>query len=66
VGVIPSYRIYDWSAHVDLWHDYQLQIGVDNVMNARYFTLRAVEYPGPGIIPSAGPTAYATIRATVR
>jgi Fe(3+) dicitrate transport protein len=58
VGIIPAYRVYDWSAHVELGPRYQLHFGVDNLLNAYYFTFRAAEYPGPGIIPANGRTAY--------
>ena len=64
VGVIPAYRVYDWSAHVDIGPRYQLHFGVDNLLNAYYFTFRTGEYPGPGIIPANGRTAY--LGATVR
>jgi Fe(3+) dicitrate transport protein len=64
VGVIPAYRVYDWSAHLELGSRYQLHFGIDNLLNAYYFTFRAVEYPGPGIIPANGRTAY--LGATVR
>jgi Fe(3+) dicitrate transport protein len=63
VGVIPAYRVYDWNARLRLTPRIDFVLGVDNVTNARYFTLRAVEYPGPGIIPGNGRTAYATFQA---
>ena len=33
---------------------------------SHYFTLRAIEYPGPGIIPANGRTAYAGMRVVVQ
>jgi len=31
---------------------YTLESGVNNILDASYFTRRATGYPGPGIIPS--------------
>jgi Fe(3+) dicitrate transport protein len=66
VGVIPSYQVLDWSARARLTSRIDFQFGVDNLTNTRYFTLRTGEYPGPGIIPGNGRTAYATFQATLR
>ena len=38
-------------------------VGVNNLADARYFTRRTDEYPGPGIIPSLGRGFYATLAA---
>ena len=57
VGVIPSYTVMDWSATAKL-KNYHIKFGVNNLADAKYFTLRTVEYPGPGIIPSIGRTFY--------
>jgi Fe(3+) dicitrate transport protein len=65
VGVIPSYQVVDWSARVQLGPRYRLDLGVDNLTNARYFTLRTNEYPGPGIIPANGRTAFLGVSATL-
>jgi Fe(3+) dicitrate transport protein len=64
VGVIPAYRVYDWGAQLNVGSRTQLRFGIDNLFNAYYFTFRAVEYPGPGIIPAQGRTAY--LGASVR
>jgi Fe(3+) dicitrate transport protein len=55
-GIIPAYDVLDFSA------DYQykrlkISVGVNNVLNAIYFTRRAEGYPGPGIIVS-DPRSY--------
>ncbi len=63
VGVIPAYRVWDWAGHLDVGSRYQIQFGIDNLLNAYYFTFRAIEYPGPGIIPANGRTAYAGVVA---
>jgi Fe(3+) dicitrate transport protein len=62
VGILPSYQVIDFSASYKV-KNYQFRFGVNNLANERYFTLRTSEYPGPGIIPSAGRTFYAGIAA---
>jgi len=42
---------------------YNLQAGMNNIGDKKYFTLRADEYPGPGIIPSIGRSFYIGISA---
>jgi Fe(3+) dicitrate transport protein len=61
-GLIPSYTVLDWSS---TWHikNYHLKLGVNNLADQRYFTKRTDEYPGPGIIPSIGRSAYISIGA---
>jgi Fe(3+) dicitrate transport protein len=36
---------------------------MNNIADKKYFTLRADEYPGPGIIPSIGRSFYVGISA---
>ncbi len=57
VGVIPAYTVMDWSATAKI-KNYNIKFGVNNLTDARYFTFRTSEYPGPGIIPSIGRTIY--------
>ncbi len=57
-GIIPAFSVADWSSTVKV-KQCKFKFGVNNLFDARYFTFRAVEYPGPGIIPSAGRTIYA-------
>ncbi len=61
-GLIPGYSVLDWSS---TWHikNYNLKIGMNNLTDTRYFTKRTDEYPGPGIIPSIGRSAYISIGA---
>ena len=58
VGIIPSYRVIDISACYKI-SKYEFRLGVNNLTNAKYFTMRTDEYPGPGIIPSIGRMVYA-------
>ena len=62
-GVIPSYTVFDYSAQLALGGGYRLTFGVNNLANARYFTKRTGEYPGPGILPGAARSVYAGIGA---
>ncbi len=57
VGIIPAYRVMDWSSTLKI-KNYHIKFGINNVADARYFTLRTVEYPGPGIIPAMGRSFY--------
>lgn len=63
-GKIPSYQLIDVSSSYKIHQVYQIKLGVNNLMNANYFTLRTTEYPGPGIIPSLGRMIYCGISAT--
>ena len=56
-GYIPAYTVLDFSMtyHVN---NYSVNGGVNNILNASYFTRRTDEYPGPGIIPAVGRSLY--------
>jgi Fe(3+) dicitrate transport protein len=60
VGLIPAYQVMDWSATIH-YKRYNLKFGMNNLSDAKYFTLRTDEYPGPGIIPSPGKSFYVGI-----
>ena len=60
VGLIPSYSVIDLSAAYKI-SDYEFRVGVNNLTDKKYFTMRTDEYPGPGIIPSIGRMIYAGI-----
>ena len=63
VGLIPAYTVLDLSATLNLPRGWRIQGGVNNLADRRYFTRRTDEYPGPGILPSAGRSLYVTLRA---
>ncbi len=63
VGIIPSYVVMDVSASYKFLKRFNVKAGINNLANASYFTLRTSEYPGPGIIPSAGRSFYVGIGA---
>jgi Fe(3+) dicitrate transport protein len=60
-GAIPSYGILDFSASYT-YKKWRLESGINNLLNAQYFTRRATGYPGPGIIPAEPITFYTTLR----
>ncbi|HAA15839.1 MAG TPA: iron dicitrate transporter, partial [Cytophagales bacterium] len=51
-GVIPAYQVVDLSASYQFTNTVALEGSVNNLLDAFYFTRRAVAYPGPGIIPA--------------
>jgi Fe(3+) dicitrate transport protein len=61
VGVVPAYRILDWSGKYRVGSRATLSVGVNNIANVSYFTMRTSEYPGPGIIPGTGRSVYASV-----
>jgi len=63
-GLIPAYTVMDWASTFKIKR-YNIKLGVNNLANEKYFTLRAVEYPGPGIIPSMARSFYVGIGANL-
>jgi Fe(3+) dicitrate transport protein len=61
-GYIPAYTVFDASLTYRL-NKLSLKAGMNNIADKQYFTLRADEYPGPGIIPSIGRNFYVGISA---
>lgn len=62
IGEIPAYFVVDLSARYSFKHGFQLELGVNNLLNNQYYTRRATAYPGPGILPSDGITIYGTLQ----
>lgn len=60
-GLIPTYQVMDASCSYK-WQHWGLQVGVNNLLDAQYFTRRATGYPGPGIIPAEGRRFYMTLK----
>jgi Fe(3+) dicitrate transport protein len=54
IGLIPGYTVVDWSIEVEFPHHFLTSFGINNIGNVHYFTDRAIEYPGPGILPAQG------------
>lgn len=63
-GVIPAYTVVD--AVIGYSFDrYRFDVGINNILDARYFTRRADGYPGPGIMPAEPRTVNASISVTL-
>ncbi len=63
-GLVPAYSVVDASvAYKHQW--FGLRASVNNLLDARYFTRRAVSYPGPGIIPSEPLTVVLSLSVDV-
>ena len=60
-GLVPAYTVVDWSSRLRLGPTVGLSLGINNLANARYFTKRTNEYPGPGILPGIGRSVYVTL-----
>ena len=63
VGKIPAYTIMDASITCGFMKNYNIKAGVNNLANVNYFTRRAGGYPGPGLMPGNGRTAFFSIGA---
>lgn len=57
IGAIPAYGVVDLSAQYD-WKSWRLEAGLNNLLNEKYFTRRAIGYPGPGIMPASPRSFY--------
>ena len=64
VGIIPAYSIMDLSIQYQ-YKKFQIESGINNLTNEKYFTRRAVGYPGPGIIPSMPRNFYLCMQIKV-
>jgi Fe(3+) dicitrate transport protein len=58
IGYVPSYHVWDASIEWHFGNHYRLSGGLNNIADARYYTRRINMYPGPGILPADGRTAY--------
>jgi Fe(3+) dicitrate transport protein len=65
VGLVPAYTVFDWSARLRVANRWSVDGGVNNLANARYFTKRTGEYPGPGILPGLSRSFYVDLRTTL-
>lgn len=66
IGEIPAYFVMDFSARYQFKKYFQLEAGVNNLLNNQYYTRRATAYPGPGILPSDGITIYGTLQFQIQ
>ena len=64
IGEIPSYNVLDFSAAYK-FKKFKLELGMNNMLNNKYFTRRATGYPGPGIIPAPHLNIYSTLEIRI-
>lgn len=62
-GILKAFQVLDASATVQLFSNYQLKLGINNVLNEHYATRRANGYPGPGLLPGMARSFYAGFSA---
>jgi Fe(3+) dicitrate transport protein len=53
-GLIPAYRIWDFTTSYTFTKNWSLTCGINNLTNQKYFTRRSGGYPGPGILAADG------------
>lgn len=62
-GLLDGYRVFDFSGAYRFYQNYNVKVGVNNLMNKMYATRRAGGYPGPGILPGEGRTFFISLGA---
>ena len=62
IGQVPAYTVIDLSSKYQINKQFQVELGINNLTNQSYYTRRATAYPGPGILPSDGISAYFTLQ----
>jgi Fe(3+) dicitrate transport protein len=55
-GYIPEQEVMDLTMNYGILQNYNLTVGINNLLDNRYFTRRASAYPGPGLIGADGRT----------
>lgn len=60
-GPVPAYTVVDWNAYAKVMKQLTIKAGINNLLNAQYFTKRPQFYPEPGIWPSDGRSVYLTV-----
>mgnify|MGYP001591861109 CR=1 FL=1 len=63
-GVVPAYTVVDLNASAGVTRWLRLRVGVNNLLDRKYFTKRPTFYPGPGIWPSDGRSVQVSLGAT--
>ena len=62
-GLIPSYRVIDFTASYTLYKFINIKTGINNLLDKAYFTRRSGGYPGPGVLPADGRSFFLSIGA---
>jgi Fe(3+) dicitrate transport protein len=53
-GYIPVQEVMDLTVNYGFRQNFNLTVGINNLLDNRYFTRRASAYPGPGLIGADG------------
>jgi len=62
-GLIPRHQVVDLGMQRKLAETgWSFGLKLNNALNAKYFTRRALAYPGPGILPADGINLRLTLR----
>lgn len=65
IGKLSGYQVMDASLSYKFMDRYNIKAGVNNITNEKYATRRAGGYPGPGIMPGNGRTAFMSVGASL-
>jgi Fe(3+) dicitrate transport protein len=60
-GLLEQYQVMDFSSEYKFLKNYNVRIGVNNLLDKNYATRRSGGYPGPGILPGEGRTFYVSL-----
>lgn len=61
VGRIPSLTIHDVSLSNTWFENFQLKVGINNLLNSIQVVRRTAGYPGPGALSNQGRSLYASL-----
>jgi len=61
VGFLPAYSLHDAGITLTLFENYQLKLGVNDLMNTISPTRRVGGYPGPGLFTNQARSFYTTL-----
>lgn len=61
VGQLPAYSLHDASMSLQLFENYQLKAGINNIFNQIIPIRRSGGYPGPGVLTNQGRSIYFTL-----
>ena len=62
-GWIPNYTVIDLTLSFPIDKNWSVSTGINNLLDAAYFTRRAGGYPGPGAMPADGRTVFITLKS---
>ena len=65
-GYIPEQKVMDLTANYGINQNYILTLGINNLLDNKYFTRRASAYPGPGLIGADGRTLNVAVTVKSR